>query len=116
VSPAVRATRWLANHGASLREAHRKYGVWPQTIIRHWRRLYPDRRTPYRAETDAVRASVLQQIGRRPRRAAEIFVAVRDDYGSVGERRLWRAIEWLVANGKAARVGPSGKSEGYVLP
>jgi hypothetical protein len=94
VTRAVLATRWLAAHGTSVREASHRYGTWPNTILRHWRRLYPDRRTPYSTETDAI----------------------RDDYGSVGERRLWRALTWLVANGKAVRVGPSGKSEGYVLP
>ena len=64
------------------------------------------------AETALLRELVLESTPRRsPVPAAEIFQAVRDTYGSIGERktdgtrRLWRALAWLRDQGFIRRPG-----------
>lgn len=46
-----------------------------------------------------------------PRPFPALLEAVREDYGSIEERRLRRALAWLVARGRVAR---SGGRLGYV--
>jgi hypothetical protein len=37
--------------------------------------------------------------------AAELFDATRRDYGTVGERRLWRALRRLIDTQRVQRIG-----------
>jgi hypothetical protein len=60
------------------------------------------------AETFALRDMMLGYVTRYPQPAADLFAQVRDDYGSVGDRRLWRCLAWLLASGKITRIDESG--------
>jgi len=71
-------------------------------------------KTSTTAETFAIRDSLLALAGRHPIPAAVLFERLRDEWGTLCERRLWRAINWLVAHGKLQRVGDRYHSEGYV--
>lgn len=65
-------------------------------------------------DTRAMREVLLDRIGRFPRPAVELFTAVRDDFGEVGLRRMWRALERLLKSGEVVRVGRKWQPEGYV--
>ncbi len=58
---------------------------------------------------DAAEAHILREIGlgKLGRRVGKTFITwkreVRDDYGEVDERRLYRVLEWLIAHGLARR-------------
>lgn len=59
---------------------------------------------------EQFRSIVLDSIGTHvPKTFAEIRAAVTDDYGEVGERRLYRALRKMVANGLIDRT-----DSGYV--
>jgi len=61
------------------------------------------------AETFALRDSVLDHIGRVPQAAEKIFEAVRSEWGGdLCERRLYRALLWLISRAKVLRVGREG--------
>lgn len=66
------------------------------------------------SDTSLLREIVLEHVGRRPVPAAELFERVRDDFGSCGTRRLWRALAWQVARGAIIRIGAFRQPEGYV--
>jgi len=69
--------------------------------------------TPHelRAEAAALRADMLKHVTRRPRSAARLFDLVRQEWGELGERRLWRTLQWLMARGDITRVS---KTDGYI--
>lgn len=66
-------------------------------------------------ETLGIRESVLSYTTTRPRSAERIFGLVRAEWGEIGERRLWRILNWLVGRGAIVRVGQRHCSDGYVL-
>lgn len=66
------------------------------------------------AETFAIRDALVAASGRHPRAAVQLFATVTDEWGSLCERRLWRALRWCVAAGKLQRVGVLFKADGYV--
>lgn len=67
-------------------------------------------------EVFGLRDMLLDYVTETPRLPHYLFDALRADYGSVGERRLWRVLSWLVARGKVVRVGGTMTSKGgYVL-
>ncbi len=58
------------------------------------------------SETAALRETMLEVTPSRDVvRASRLFELLRDQWGSVCERRLWRALAWLVARGRLVRVG-----------
>lgn len=62
-------------------------------------------------ETVAFRDLVLSKIGRlTPKRFTRIHADVIDDWGDACPKRTWRALKWLVDNGRIARG-----DEGYLL-
>lgn len=66
-------------------------------------------------ETIGIRESVLSYTTTRPRSAERIFGLVRQEWGEIGERRLWRILEWLIGRGAVRRIGDRYHGEGYVL-
>jgi len=52
-----------------------------------------------------LREIMLRHIGSQPQRALQIFEAVRVVWGPCLDRRLWRALRWLVDTGKVRRHG-----------
>jgi hypothetical protein len=68
-------------------------------------------------EFAALADTMLTKIGSHtPRSPREIFAAVRADYGSVGERRLWRCLRRLVETGSIRRIAANASCDiGYVL-
>lgn len=66
------------------------------------------------AETLAIREALLASTGRYPKSAAQLFELVRDEWGTLTERRLWRALQKLVRDGLVRRVGERNHSDGYV--
>lgn len=66
------------------------------------------------SDTVLIREVLLGKVKRYPRSALELFQDVLDDFGSCHERRLWRALRWLLERGRIARVGPKYNPEGYV--
>lgn len=66
------------------------------------------------SEIYAIRDAPLAATGRYPRPALELFASVTGEWGSICERRLWRALDWLVSLGKVRRVGDRYHSQGYV--
>lgn len=76
-------------------------------------RTSPRAKIVYRrySETHAIREALVAATGRYPRSAMTLFAAVTDEWGPIGERRLWRAIKWLVDAGRLRVVGEHG---GYV--
>jgi uncharacterized protein YcaQ len=56
-------------------------------------------------EVALLREVMLQHISAQPQRAAQIFAGVRAAWGTCGGRRLWRALQWLIAAGKVQRAG-----------
>jgi hypothetical protein len=66
------------------------------------------------AETHALRRSMLNYVTSHPRSAGRIFTLLRAEWGEVGERRLWRVLRWLLAQGAIVRVGCRYHSDGYV--
>lgn len=102
----------------AVRDVAALVGVSPVQIYLSWRAAHPGRAPRGRRITDAMREAqaapfallcdvMLDNIPRRYiATAAEIFAATRRDYGSVHERRLWRALGRLVATGRVCRLGP----------
>lgn len=66
-------------------------------------------------ETLGIRETLLSYVTARPRSAERIFALVREEWGEIGERRLWRTLDWLVEHGAVRRVGDRHHSDGYVL-
>src|ERR1043165_7715889 len=55
----------------------------------------PPRLHPHYTETHALREAVWEQLSFRfPKTPMELFSEIRDDWGAVEERRLWRALQW----------------------
>ena len=52
---------------------------------------------------------ILEQLGRFPKRCTELFVDVRDEYGTVDDRRLWSRLASLQQRGLIRRT-----QHGYV--
>ena len=82
-------------------------------------RVYTCRRRtrPIRSfvETHALRESMLERLHpRRPMSPVRLFAALRDEWGSLGERRLWRVLCWLTGVGLVARDGRKYQPDGYV--
>lgn len=50
---------------------------------------------------------------RYPHRATDLFEALTSDWGSVGQRRLWRTLWWLLARGFVVRVGTAHNGSSY---
>jgi len=72
--------------------------------------------THRRYGTPILRQVLLEQVGHRERTAAQIFAAFGAEWGTCCERRLWRALAWLIEQGKVLRLGTRGSSEGgYVI-
>lgn len=69
------------------------------------------------SDTRCLRAMLRDTIRRwrEPRTAAEAFAAVVADFGSVCERRLWRALRWLVQRGEVAAIGTRHSGSRYML-
>lgn len=66
----------------------------------------PARVHPYYTETIALREDMQLCFDfRRPRPAADAFAALRDRWGEINERRLWRVLRWLEARRRVAVVG-----------
>ena len=89
-----------------LEEVAREVGICPSTVYRHWLRRFGAPRAQRRPRFLVLCAVMLEHIHRHEQTAAEIFSAVRGDYGTCGERRLWRALTHLVASGQVVRRGP----------
>lgn len=68
-------------------------------------------------EIAAFRDLVLSKISRlTPKRMKQIRREIEDDWGSVVERRIYRALYWLMSQGLIIRVGePRARDAGYVL-
>lgn len=66
------------------------------------------------AETKALRESMLGYVTTRPRSAERIFSLLRDEWGDVNERRLWRTLRWLVSTGAVTRLGVSRSGSSYI--
>lgn len=106
-----------ADPALRVADAAKLVGVGESTIRLAWHAAYPGhpRRPVHRSsafrEARAAAFAVLYDVmldhvpSRVAMPAAEIFAAMRDDYGSVGERRLWRALRRLVDTGQVARHG-----------
>lgn len=62
------------------------------------------------ALTDALpryrRTDTLENLPRYPRTGPQLFDAVIAELGHIEERRLWRALGWLVQRGIAVRLAP----------
>ena len=84
----------------------------------------PPSEATWAADTRLLRELMREHTGRHLTRARELFARVRDDFGTVGERRLWRVLAWHCAHGSIMAVGAkyaparrgTGRydSEGYV--
>lgn len=61
-----------------------------------------------------IREMLLDLIGDRPRLAATLFEQLRDQLGSVQERRLWRALDWLIRAGHVCVLGRKKQQAQYV--
>ena len=61
--------------------------------------IWSDTRVLRELMRDTIRA------WRRPRTAADAFGAVTEAFGRVGERRLWRALRWLIQRGEVIAIG-----------
>lgn len=85
--------------------AARDVGVCESTVRRYWNRVHdgPPRRG--KESLLALCAVMRDHVCRHEQTAAEIFAAVRDDYGTCCERRLWRALSRLLAGGVVVRRG-----------
>ena len=59
-----------------------------------------------RAETAMLRELLLEHVGRVPAAAARLFARVREDFGTVGERRLWRVLRLHVERGAVRAIEP----------
>ncbi len=56
-------------------------------------------------DTTCLREIMLSHVStRQPKHPHEIFEAVVNDYGSCGERRLWRALAWLLEQRQVVRT------------
>lgn len=109
----LRAARYLAEHGGTVKAAARKFGTYHTTVLDYWRRIYGNTPTPVKAQTNDIRDLLLRSASRyEARSAVALFRAVQDDWGHICERRLWRAIGWLIERGKLQRTGTRG-SDGY---
>lgn len=112
----------------------RLVGIHQWRVYAAWRVEHPDRpprgrgcRTGKSGFSAAIKARVapfaglcdvmLDHIGRHEPTAAQIFAAVRDDYGhpaarsrsdAAGERRLWRALARPIDDGRVLRHGVPG--------
>ena len=60
-------------------------------------------------ETIGIRDTMLEAAGRMPIPARTMFDRVRKQWGDIGDRRLWRASEWLVSTGQLQRT-----ADGYI--
>lgn len=107
------AVRYASKTGCSLASAALRYGVSVGRVREVWaRRGVP---SPRRAEKMAIVESLNSALTSRSRTAAELFARVRTEWGTVGERRLWRYLKALVDSGHAVRVGPWSRiGTGYV--
>ena len=57
------------------------------------------------SETYALRDAVLERMSSRiAKTPQEIFAEVRDDWGDVEVRRLWRALQWNVLQRRARKT------------
>lgn len=56
-----------------------------------------------------------EQITRFPKPPVELFADVRNKFGSCTDRRLWRALARLLADGEIDRVGIPRHPDGYRL-
>ena len=74
----------------------------------------PCRRYADRAELPAIRDALRDATGRHPRPASALFDRVREDWGPIDERRMWRLLGELLERGEVVRVGRRHASEGYV--
>lgn len=89
----------------SCRRCH-KPGHNSRTCHRRYYPLPPRKPQVYRdPETAGLRQDLLGLIGRRPVPSGVLFARLRDGWGAVGERRLQRALRWLVERGAAVPIG-----------
>ncbi len=71
--------------------------------------------TDVESETRALRESLLSYVTKRPRSAVRLFQLLTDEWGSVGERRLWRCLRWLIDQGAVVVCGRMRSSATYTL-
>lgn len=69
---------------------------------------------PTTIETWALRDDMRALLTRRPQTGSAVFAQLRDNWGRLGERRMWRTIRWLVDRGFAIGLGQRGFGMGYV--
>jgi len=55
-------------------------------------------------ETWALRDDMRARLTKRSQSGLQLFAQLRDDWGHLGERRMWRTVRWLVDRGFAVRV------------
>ena len=66
-------------------------------------------------ETWGIRDAIRDSLSTRtPRTGPDLFDLVTDEWGHVDERRLWRALGWLVHRGIAVRVNRPRVTSAYV--
>lgn len=79
---------------------------------RGWRRSA--RTTWSSRETPLIREILLDHVSQRPRLATRLFEELRADFGAIHERRMWRALDWLIRAGLVRVVGRLHQQARYV--
>lgn len=81
--------------------------VSPSTVLRYWHMSHTEMpRGRRQSRALVLREAMLRHVPLRDSLSAtEIFAATINDYGSVCERTLYRALRWLVESGQVERVG-----------
>ena len=78
----------------------------------------PPRVSAQLSETYALREAVWEQLSFRfPVPAMTLFERIVDDWGDIGERRLWRALKWNLQRKRIERRiidTDNGQMSGYV--
>ncbi len=93
----------------STREVRRDGKVWRVCLVckheTYLRSRERRRKLGWNQSSRLLRTYVAMAIGRRPRKPHEIARDVRDEYGSVSTRQVFRALAALRDAGKVRRVG-----------
>lgn len=98
----------------SVASAAEEVGVSASTVLKYWRRPHVATPRGRRQRPMAILCSVvLEHVGRVERTFGEIWDAVRQDYGEIGERRMHRALRRLVDSGLVVRHPRTGLPATY---